>query len=570
MSLTKVSFSMINGAAVNVLDYGAIGDGVTNDTAAIQAAIDAAATTGKTVYFPAGTYIVVPATTKVWEGSGSMTCAFVMRSNMHLVGDGGATIKLKNNCSTLASPKLLAMFFSNEQLSNLSFCGLTMDMNGLNNRISPSAPTSYNRYNQAMIHFSGTIGGVAARADNVTVNNCKFLNTAGVSCIVMGQSNSSGVTLSSNWSVTNSLFDNNGLDTDDHSSIYAWADNVVCENNTFTADTMWPNGVSGNSGSFVGYEVHGANQRFVNNLVRNYYQGMWVSTNQTSDCDNIIIANNTFSPIKFAGIDFFRFSAVESLISKVVINANTIGLDDTVQSGTVPDLKVAIQINASYTLKDISITNNICSKIGTNKASAFVNLGVPFSVAAQKHTDIVIKNNAAFGFTFGVYATTSTNGLGYVEVSNNSFVNFTQQGVYSNPTGVYVSATTAIDYLVINNNTFTDNGNAETSLTEFGIRLAGAATNLFVGPQEYNNMTNEYVEATFTVSGRRQGVTALTFSALPTQSTWKTGDVAYSSSVTESGSGGSKYIIKGWSRITNGTGNVLNTDWLENRVLTGN
>lgn len=54
MSLTKVSYSMIAGAVVNVLDFGAIGDGVTDDTNAILEACQ----TGRKLYWPAGTYLV--------------------------------------------------------------------------------------------------------------------------------------------------------------------------------------------------------------------------------------------------------------------------------------------------------------------------------------------------------------------------------------------------------------------------------------------------------------------------------------------------------------------------------
>jgi hypothetical protein len=58
MSLTKVTYAMIDGPVNNVLDYGAVGDGITDDTAAIQAAIDAAWTSGSQVVIPGGTYAV--------------------------------------------------------------------------------------------------------------------------------------------------------------------------------------------------------------------------------------------------------------------------------------------------------------------------------------------------------------------------------------------------------------------------------------------------------------------------------------------------------------------------------
>lgn len=63
MALTKVSYSMINGAQFNVLDYGADPTGVSDSAAAIQAAITAASasvagSTGAVVYLPTGTYLI--------------------------------------------------------------------------------------------------------------------------------------------------------------------------------------------------------------------------------------------------------------------------------------------------------------------------------------------------------------------------------------------------------------------------------------------------------------------------------------------------------------------------------
>jgi hypothetical protein len=70
--------------AISVKDFGAVGDGATNDTAAIQAAIDYAETVGAVIEVPVGTYSVSVLT--VNDGIGGINCVGVIK------GQGTASV----------------------------------------------------------------------------------------------------------------------------------------------------------------------------------------------------------------------------------------------------------------------------------------------------------------------------------------------------------------------------------------------------------------------------------------------------------------------------------------------
>lgn len=98
MSLTKVSYSMITGAVVNVLDFGADSTGVVDSAAAIQAAIDSLPastasgdpasykTGGGSVYLPAGTYLI--------------SAPIALTHNVTLFGDGSDSTIIKTSGNT--------------------------------------------------------------------------------------------------------------------------------------------------------------------------------------------------------------------------------------------------------------------------------------------------------------------------------------------------------------------------------------------------------------------------------------------------------------------------------------
>ena len=161
MALTKVSYSMIQGAPFNVKDYGAVGDGVTNDTVAIQAAIDAAGVSGGTVVFPSGTYMIARNV-----GTNDHWGIKVPFSNVNLVGQDTYFQRFNANISTyaLAYPLLFlgAPDSNSTPVSNITVDGIFFNGNNTNHGVSGSSLND-NRY---AIIFKNT--------EHTYIQNCKF------------------------------------------------------------------------------------------------------------------------------------------------------------------------------------------------------------------------------------------------------------------------------------------------------------------------------------------------------------------------------------------------------------
>ena len=124
MSLTKVTYSMIEGAGINVLDYGADPTGALDSLAAIQAAINVGKvysqfnTTGKKIYLPAGRY-------KVSNSIDLTTC-----NGVHLVGEGRQATEIFTVATT---PVIVANGSSTDVLNNTSVQNMTIRGGGSTN-----------------------------------------------------------------------------------------------------------------------------------------------------------------------------------------------------------------------------------------------------------------------------------------------------------------------------------------------------------------------------------------------------------------------------------------------------
>lgn len=196
-------------SVTNVKDYGATGDGSTNDTAAINAAVAAAHSAGTSIYFPAGEYLVtsfpslndfdtvhgdgMDHTTIIYGGSSTLV-ALTNKMRVHfknmgfwITGASGKGFQLSNcfSCS-FESVMVRGNHTSDTYPTYLSSVGIRLDNN-----------TGGTMIINCLISNFGT--GLATYCIQNYVTNCKFTtNYTGV----LGSGNNDNAGLS----ITNSEF----------------------------------------------------------------------------------------------------------------------------------------------------------------------------------------------------------------------------------------------------------------------------------------------------------------------------------------------------------------------------
>jgi len=204
---------------VSVKDFGAVGDGVADDTAAIQACFTAAATNKKDVYFPDGTFLLNSFSSQPYDGFTHPSAVFLASNNpVSILCAKSATIKAGPALSG-AAPGAVFWFRSQSGLlvadGSVTWRGGTFDLSALTQTTTGCCGIRFEQklkevrvdgvtFDHGVQTPSGDNPGYGGGDESITiresdfasVTNCSFLGAPDIGIYLSGDSNVSGGTTS--------------------------------------------------------------------------------------------------------------------------------------------------------------------------------------------------------------------------------------------------------------------------------------------------------------------------------------------------------------------------------------
>ncbi len=366
----------------NVQHYGALGDGSTDDTTAIQDALDAATAVGGTVFVPSGTYIVTTLT---------------LKANTRLQGGGMGVSVLKLKNTTNVDLIQVAADASNVTVSDLSLDGNRANQ-GSDSRCLVTSDCTVAARNLVIdrVHVTGAYskglllqsGTTEFLRQDTRVTNCRIADC--------GRSNIETIALHG-LVIQGCTFTSWAQNIADEPAIWmqhnttAGSYNVVIDSNHFyntVSDAGWAIQSDVEAGNPATLNTNGC--AITNNI---FNAGASATAGGVgSEFTNTTIANNSF---RNSGGGAQR-NGIEVAGQNIVISGNTI------EDGSVVIAAIDVQANENYTIANNSIINKQDNGRGIqmgNDAGAITDVLVTGNTVQLTHA------GADEGIYIGTYAT---------------------------------------------------------------------------------------------------------------------------------------------------------------------
>jgi len=360
MSLTKVSYSMIQGDAYNVLDFGADPTGVASSLAAFNLAV----ANGGLVYVPTGTYkldgkvtfsvdgttlFLAAKTTLNVSGVAALQSPFgaqllISANNCAIIGSGPSSL-LQNVLGTYANTVTVVAGYSKFLIRDLT-------MDGGKSLVTVDAQDSFGSAVMFIGYTPNTTTDIEATVDNLTIKNyaqygvsiygnqangIKITNCNIQDIGITAQAESVGAGIVAAPAGTDFIVSNNTIKNCKQNGIFISSAGVNSNNHVISANNIHQNGGSG-----IAY-LEEPNFGCANNIgiVKiaitgnvswgNTRSGIAFNVDTLGKLNQISITGNNCCDNTYGGIELNSTNTSPNIINNVVISGNEVTGNGTLQ-----------------------------------------------------------------------------------------------------------------------------------------------------------------------------------------------------------------------------------------------